>query len=37
MKQQILAMAADQGSRFEQYRSATPREVFLAQVEQMVQ
>ncbi len=36
MKQQTLAIAADQGSGFEQYRRATRRDVFLAQMEQIV-
>jgi IS5 family transposase len=30
MKQQTLAMAADQGGGFERYRRATKRDVFLA-------
>ena len=36
MKQQILAMAADQGEGFEQQRRATRRDVFLATMEQLV-
>jgi len=35
MKQQTLAMAADQGSGFEQYRRSTRRDVFLAKTEQV--
>jgi IS5 family transposase len=36
MKQQTLAMAADQGAGFEQYRRPTKRDVFLATMEQIV-
>jgi IS5 family transposase len=36
MKQQILAMAADQGDGFEQYRRPTKRDAFLATMEQIV-
>jgi IS5 family transposase len=36
MKQQILAMAADQGAGFEQYRRPTKRDMFLATMEQIV-
>lgn len=36
MKQQTLAMAADQGDGFEQYRRPTKRDVFLATMEQIV-
>ena len=36
MKQQTLAMAADQGDRFESYRKPTRRDVFLATMEQIV-
>lgn len=36
MKQQTLAMAADQNSRFEQYRKPTRRDRFLATMEQIV-
>jgi IS5 family transposase len=36
MKQQTLAMAADQGSGFEQYRRATKRDVFLATMNDIV-
>ncbi|MGC8807101.1 MAG: hypothetical protein ACP5QB_06070, partial [Thiomonas sp.] len=34
--QQTLAMAADQGAGFEQYRRPTKRDVFLATMEQVV-
>jgi transposase, IS5 family len=36
MKQQTLAVAADQGSGFEQYRRATRRDVFLATMNEIV-
>ncbi|MCC5045772.1 IS5 family transposase [Xanthomonas campestris] len=36
MKQQTLAMAADQGSGFEQHRRPTRRDVFLSTMEQIV-
>ena len=36
MKQQTLAMAADQGAGFEQHRRPTRRDVFLATMEQIV-
>ncbi len=36
MKQQTLAMAADQGGGFEQYRRATKRDVFLATMDEIV-
>lgn len=36
MKQQTLAMAADQGDGFEQPRRPTRRDVFLATMEQIV-
>lgn len=36
MKQQSLAMAADQGEGFEQYRKATRRDAFLATMEDIV-
>lgn len=36
MKQQTLAMAADQGDGFEPYRKPTKRDVFLATMEQIV-
>jgi hypothetical protein len=36
MKQQTLAMAADQGAGFEQYRRPTKRDVFLETMEQIV-
>jgi IS5 family transposase len=36
MKQQTLAMAADQGDGFEQYRRPTRRETFLATMERIV-
>ncbi len=36
MKQQTLAMAADQNSVYEQYRKPTRRDVFLAAMEQIV-
>lgn len=36
MKQQTLAMAADQNSGFERYRRPTRRDVFLATMEQIV-
>jgi IS5 family transposase len=36
MKQQTLAMAADQGPGFEQYRKPTRRDTFLATMEQIV-
>lgn len=36
MKQQTLAMAADQGAGFEQYRRPTKRDAFLATMEQIV-
>ena len=36
MKQQTLAMAADQNAQYEQYRKPTKRDVFLAQMEQIV-
>lgn len=36
MKQQTLAMAADQGEGFEQHRLATRRDVFLSTMEQIV-
>lgn len=36
MKQQTLAMSADQGNGFEQYRRPTRRDVFLARMETLV-
>ena len=36
MKQQTLAMAADQGGGFERYRRATKRDVFLATMNEIV-
>jgi len=36
MKQQTLAMAADQGSTFERYRKPTRRDEFLATMEAIV-
>ena len=36
MKQQTLAMAADQGAGFERHRRATRRDVFLSTMEQLV-
>ena len=36
MKQQTLAMAADPGVGFEQYRKPTKRDTFLATMEQIV-
>ena len=36
MKQQTLAMAADQNSGFERHRRPTRRDVFLATMEQIV-
>jgi len=36
MKQQTLAMAADQAAGFEQHRRPTRRDVFLATMEQLV-
>jgi IS5 family transposase len=36
MKQQTLAMAADQNAQYEQYRRPTRRDVFLAKMEQIV-
>ncbi|MBK6787478.1 MAG: IS5 family transposase [Betaproteobacteria bacterium] len=36
MKQQTLAMAADQGAGFERYRRATRRDVFLATMDEIV-
>jgi IS5 family transposase len=36
MKQQTLAMAADQGDGFERYRRATKRDVFLATMDEIV-
>ena len=36
MKQQTLAMAADQGAQYEQYRRPTKRDTFLATMEQIV-
>lgn len=36
MKQQTLAMAADQGDGYEQYRNQTKRDAFLATMEQIV-
>ena len=36
MKQQTLAMAADQNAQYEQYRKPTRRDVFLATMEQIV-
>ncbi len=36
MKQQTLAMAADEGAGFEQYRRATKRDVFLATMNEIV-
>ena len=36
MKQQTLAMAADQSAQYEQYRKPTKRDVFLATMEQIV-
>lgn len=35
-KQQTLAMAADQGEEFEQYRKPTKRDAFLATMDQIV-
>jgi IS5 family transposase len=36
MKQQTLAMAADQNAQYEQYRRPTKRDVFLATMEEIV-
>jgi len=36
MKQQTLAMAADQNAQYEQYRRPTRRDAFLATMEQIV-
>jgi hypothetical protein len=36
MKQQTLAVGADQGAGFEQYRRATKRDVFLATMNEIV-
>lgn len=36
MKQQTLAMAADQNAEYEQYRKPTRRDVFLATMERIV-
>jgi len=36
MKQQTLAMAADQNAEFERYRRPTRRDQFLATIEQVV-
>ncbi|KPL48734.1 transposase, partial [Xanthomonas axonopodis] len=36
MKQRTLAMSADQGNGFEQYRRPTRRDVFLARMETLV-
>jgi hypothetical protein len=36
MEQQTLAMAADQGAGFEQYRRATKRDLFLETMQQIV-
>lgn len=36
MKQHTLAMAADEGAGFEQFRRPTKRDVFLATMEQIV-
>src|SRR5438876_4076995 len=36
MKQQTLAMAADQNAQYEQYRRPTKRDAFLATMEQIV-
>lgn len=36
MKQQTLAMAADQGDGFEQYRRPTKRDTFLATMDEIV-
>ena len=36
MKQQTLAMAADQSDEFEHYRKPTKRDAFLATMEQIV-
>lgn len=36
MKQQTLAMAADQGEGFDHYRKPTRRDVFLATMEEIV-
>ena len=36
MKQQILAMAADQNAQYEKYRKPTRRDMFLGMMEQIV-
>ena len=36
MKQQTLAMAADQNAQYERYRKPTKRDVFLATMERIV-
>lgn len=36
MKQQTLAVAADQGGGFERYRRSTKRDVFLATINEIV-
>lgn len=36
MKQQTLAMAADQGAEFEQYRRQTKRDVFFQSMNEIV-
>ena len=36
MKQQTLAMAADENAQYEQYRRPTKRDMFLATMEQIV-
>jgi IS5 family transposase len=36
MKQQTLAMAADQQSQYERYRKPTKRDAFLATMEQVI-
>jgi IS5 family transposase len=36
MKQQTLAVAADQGEGFERYRKPTKRDTFVATMEQIV-
>jgi hypothetical protein len=36
MKQQTLAMAADQNAQYEQYRRPTKRDTFLATMEEIV-
>ena len=36
MKQQTLAMAADQNAHYERYRRPTKRDAFLATMEQIV-